>query len=483
MDLPRPERSAPDAQRDPPDTPVPAPEPAGAAPDIAGAAGPDAGSPPATAGAGQPDPEVDLGRRYFFRSLSREAIQTAAMVMGAATALQRGTATATNQLLGLVAEPPAPAAEPLPGFATAPAEPGVGFTRPYRLVDDELLLVDQRRLPEQLLEVSCLTGVDVAAAIRDGAVRGGPVLGLVAAYGTALTAARVRDASPYMRSATLHGTLGALRSARPAARAIDAALDRMERRWGEIGEDADPDLLARELRAEAEAIALQAQTDHALLGRHGAELLGQPAERPLEVLLHGTVGPLGGGGVGTALSVVSAVVGAGRGVHCWVCEERPSLHGARVTPWELQQADLPHTLVADGAAGWLFAQGQLEAVLVSVDRVARNGDTAAPLGTYPLAVLAARHGVPLYACAPLASFDPEAARGDALRAEERSADEVLQVLDRRSAPLGTRVRNPSVDVTPGELIAGFVTEAGILRPPYERTLAGAVGTGATGERS
>jgi methylthioribose-1-phosphate isomerase len=206
----------------------------------------------------------------------------------------------------------------------------------------------------------------------------------------------------------------------------------------------------------------------------GLALLPQPDGRPLQVLTHCNTGPLAAGQFGTALGVVQAAHHAERPIHVWVDETRPYLQGARLTAWELKQAGVDHTLLADGAAASLLAAGSVDVVLVGADRIAANGDTANKVGTYPLAVLAARHGVPFYVVAPLSSVDLSTPDGAAIPIEERAADEVATVRGVRIAPLGTRVYNPAFDTTPAALVTAFVTEAGVLRPPYAGSLAEAV---------
>jgi methylthioribose-1-phosphate isomerase len=189
-------------------------------------------------------------------------------------------------------------------------------------------------------------------------------------------------------------------------------------------------------------------------------------ERPLQLLTHCNTGPLACGQFGTALGVVQVAVHQGRQVHVFVDETRPYLQGARLTAWELAQAGVGHTLIADAAAGWVFTKYTVDAVLVGADRIAANGDTANKIGTYPLAVLAHRHGIPFYVCAPLASVDPETAIGAVIPIEERASDEVTSVRGMPIAPASTPAMNPAFDVTPNDLITGIVTEAGVFRPPF-----------------
>ncbi len=335
--------------------------------------------------------------------------------------------------------------------------------------------MDQRRLPEELVEVSCESAGDVAQAIREMVVRGAPALGQVAAAGLALAAGRATLTKPYARRAILRGSANALVNARPTAVAVRWATNRMLARYAELGElHDDGPAIAAALRAEAEAIIDEATLDHATMARLGVGLLPVPEGRPIRLLTHCNTGPLACGQVGTALGVVQALAADGREVHVYVDETRPWLQGARLTAWELGQAGIPYTLLANSAAGWLLATGDVDAILVGADRIAANGDTANKVGTYPLAVLAARHGVPFYVVAPTATLDAEAADGSQVSLEMRSAGEVTSFAGRRVAPAGAAAINPSFDVTPADLVTAIVTEAGVLRDPYRPAIADAI---------
>jgi methylthioribose-1-phosphate isomerase len=435
---------------------------------------------------GQPDaPSVDLARRRFFRSFGREALQTAAQIVSAAAVLQRNSFAATSQLLSGSTDPDDPIGQ-LPGTEAAPSKPvppATPFRSPYRYREGEVTLVDQRRLPGELVEVVCHTGPEIAASIRGGVVRGGPVLGQVAAYGVLLAAERTRASGEFIRAATLHGTINALRSARAASRIMEVALDRVLGAWQAVGETAPGDAVVDAIRAEAQAIADEAMLVHAAIGRAGAAVLPSPIDRRLEVLVHGPVGPLGGGMLGTAVAVLHELRVQGRDVHVWVPEERPSFHGARITAFELARFEIAHTVTSDAAVGSLIARGRVDAVLLGAERIARNGDLSAAIGTYPIAAVAARHDVPVYVTAPLRTLDAGAADGWQFAAEEGTVDELADVNGRRVPPGESLVFNPTLDVTPAALVRGFVTEAGVLAAPFEPTLAAALhGPGAAGPR-
>jgi methylthioribose-1-phosphate isomerase len=428
----------------------------------------EAGSTPA----GTPKPGADLGRRGFFRAFAGELFQTAATVAGAAQALQRASAEAASAILD-------PGAAGLAGGAVAvPADvPGAphGFRTPFREEVGVLYLIDQRRLPDALVEHPCRSAGEVAFAIREMIIRGAPAIGQAAAIGMALTAEKMRDSRPYARRATLRGSANTLIGTRPTAVNLRWAVDRMIARYEAIGDlSEDGDAIADALRAEADAIVFEATTDHGRLAGFGLEVLPIPGEGPVRILTHCNTGPLAAGQFGTALGVVQAAHAAERPLHVWVDETRPYLQGARLTAWELAQAGVAHTLIPDMAAGHLMARGEVDVVLVGGDRVAANGDTANKVGTYTLAVLAARHGIPFYVCAPTSSIDLDTADGSAIPIEERKPEEVTQVRGIRLAPPGTDVRNPAFDITPAELIGGIVTEEGIVRAPFEAGLRDAV---------
>jgi methylthioribose-1-phosphate isomerase len=439
-------------------TAAPAPAAAGAEP-VAAAADSLAAEPPGP----------DLARRRFFRRFAGEVVQTAATLVGTAAALRETSAQAAQAILD-----PERGAEllggPGLGVVTTPAgDAPAGFRTPFRYgpTDDVLLVIDQRRLPDELVEFEVRSAVDAAYAIREMIVRGAPAIGQVAAIGLALSAHRARHQKPYARRANLRGAANALKAARPTAVNLGWAVDRLMARFEAVGGvEADGEAVARALKDEADAIVWEATIDHGRIAEFGLAELVRPEDRPLRLLTHCNTGPLACGQYGTALGVVQAAHHAEWPLHVWVDETRPYLQGARLTAWELKQAGVPHTLIADVAAGYLLSRGEVDAILVGADRVAANGDTANKLGTYPLAVLAQRHGVPFYVVAPLTSVDPATPDGSSIPIEERAASEVLQVRGRSIAPPDTAARNPAFDVTPAELITAIVTEEGALRPPF-----------------
>jgi methylthioribose-1-phosphate isomerase len=427
----------------------------------------------------QPAPEgpvddgADLGRRRFFRQFAGELFHGAAGVVGAAQALQRASAEAAGAILdpgsvalGGPAVPAVPAAPP----------PPTGFRSSFHESPGVLHVVDQRKLPDVLEEYDVRSASEAAFAIREMIVRGAPAIGQVAAIGLALTAAKARTTRPYARRATLRGAATTLKNARPTAVNLQWAVDRVMAAYEAVGDLSDDgDAIADAIRAEVDTIVFETTDDHGRLATFGLDALAFPEDRPLRILTHCNTGPLACGQFGTALGVVQAAHHAGRDIHVWVDETRPYLQGARLTTWELAQAGVPHTLIADTAAGHLMARGEVDVVIVGADRIAANGDTANKVGTYTLAVLAARHGIPFFVAAPISTVDLGTADGSAIPIEERKANEVLLVQGVRIAPAGTDVRNPAFDVTPADLITGIVTEEGVVRAPFGEGLAEAVG--------
>jgi methylthioribose-1-phosphate isomerase len=311
--------------------------------------------------------------------------------------------------------------------------------RILRLEDDAVVILDQRRLPDEEVELVCRTTQELAEAIRTLAVRGAPAIGIAAAYGYAAAVRRGEDPDEAARL---------LAASRPTAVNLAWALAEM-RRW-----DGDPAERARAIHRDEVERCRQ-------MAGHAATLL-EPGAR---ALTHCNAGGLATGGYGTAVGALRAAWEHGLLAHVLVDETRPLLQGARLTAWELEEAGIPHTVIADAAAGLMMARGEVDAVLTGADRIAANGDTANKIGTYPLAVLAAYHGIPLYVVAPSSTVDLATATGVEIPIEERAGEEVTT----RFA-----ARNPAFDVTPAELIGAIVTEHGVHQAPYSLSLAGAV---------
>jgi methylthioribose-1-phosphate isomerase len=309
---------------------------------------------------------------------------------------------------------------------------------PIRWRGDRLELLDQRQLPEKTVYVSCRTAAEVAQAIRDMVVRGAPAIGCAAAFGVVLDKGRDEAFDVLARS-------------RPTAVNLFWALERMRK--------------AKDLRAEAEAIYAEDLAANREIGRLGAELIRSRAR----VMTHCNAGALATAGYGTALGVIRS--SKHKDITVIANETRPYLQGARLTAYEMVQEGIPCTLITDSMAGHLMSKGEVDVIVVGADRIAANGDVANKIGTYALAVLAKRHGIPFYVAAPLSTFDLKIPDGSHIPIEERPAAEVTGYGGERWAPQGVSVRNPAFDVTPAELVTGIICEKGIASPPNPQTIA------------
>ena len=310
--------------------------------------------------------------------------------------------------------------------------PGAGDIDPRRIVrleEDAVVLLDQRRLPLEEVELRCATSEEVADAIRTLAVRGAPAIGVAAAYGLALAVAHGEDPETAYRT---------LAESRPTAVNLRWALDAMRA-------DPTPERAAGIHADEVERCER--------MGAHAVELFPRDAR----VLTHCNAGSLATGGYGSALGAIRAAREAGRVSHVWVDETRPLLQGARLTAWELERLGISHAVIADSAAASFMARGEVDLVVTGADRIAANGDAANKIGTYALAVLAHHHGLPFVIVAPTSTLDPSTPTGAAIPIEERDGAELTERFP---------ARNPAFDVTPAALIAAIVTEDGIHRPPF-----------------
>lgn len=339
--------------------------------------------------------------------------------------------------------------------------------------EGKLHIIDQTKLPGAFSTKVLESYRDVIEAIQRLEVRGAPAIGIAAAYGAALAAeevARTRVPSP---KRWLEGALSELASARPTAVDLGWAIGRVRRVVEET--PGSPGDIAAAVLAEADRILAEDLEKSRRMGEAGAALL--PDE--VCVLTHCNAGGLATGGYGTALAVIFAAHVAGKRIRVIADETRPLLQGARLTAWELQQAGIPVTVICDGAAPWLISRGEVGVVVVGSDRIAANGDVANKVGTLGVALAAQASGVPFYVAAPTSTVDLATATGEEIPIEERSGDEVVRPFGMRIAPEGVSVRNPAFDVTPARLVTAIITELGVHRPPYERSLAmvGMVGRG------
>lgn len=321
-------------------------------------------------------------------------------------------------------------------------------------------IVDQTALPDAFVTRDLDTVDQMAEAIRALRVRGAPLIGIAAAMGLVAGLRDQRGAPRAQFLARLDALAAELEATRPTAVNLPAALSRMRR--VAAAAPGDGSALWERLSAEAGALLDEDRAMCRRIGEHGLPLIPPGAH----VLTHCNAGALATGGIGTALAPVYVAHEAGRQVHVWVDETRPLLQGARLTAWELQHAGIPCTVVTDGMAGALMRAARVDLVLVGADRVAANGDFANKIGTYALAVLALHHGVPFYCAVPSSSIDPATATGDAIPIEQRDRAEVTMFAGRAIAPAGTDAWNPAFDVTPARYVTGFLTDRGLLRPPF-----------------
>ena len=325
-------------------------------------------------------------------------------------------------------------------------------------------LIDQTALPEKLAYVDMADWRDVAEAIRTMVVRGAPAIGCTAALGMALGARGIIADSRATFLRRLDGMAETFRAARPTAVNLFWAVDRLLDVAAQT--EGNPVDIKDALLREARKMLDEDIEANRRMGRLGASLM--PATG--NVLTHCNAGALATVGYGTALGVIRAGVESGKRIHVYADETRPRLQGMKLTAWELQRDNIPVTVIADNMAGMLMRQGKVDCVVVGADRIASNGDTANKIGTYSLAVLAKHHNIPFYVAAPFSTIDMKLSSGAQIPIEEREAVEMTHVEGLRVAPEGVAVLNPSFDVTPGELITAFITERGILEPPFERSL-------------
>ncbi len=343
---------------------------------------------------------------------------------------------------------------------------------PYEAIrwrDGSLAVLDQTRLP-WAVEYHPVADLDAACeAIRTLRVRGAPAIGIAAAYALALEAAAATDLDPASARTHVEAAAAALAETRPTAINLRWALDRALAASVDAATASD---LARAILEAARAIHLEQRAADEAMADAGARLL--EGARAATVITHCNTGPLATGGGGTALGVIIEAHRRGLVSDVLVDETRPRLQGARLTAWELQQHRIPHHVIADGAAAGLLASRAVAAAFVGADRIAANGDTANKVGTFSLALACRYHDIPFYVVAPRSTFDLATPSGAAIPIEERDPEEVLAVEGARLAAPGASALNPAFDVTPADLVTAFITEAGVLRPPYERTLAGAL---------
>jgi methylthioribose-1-phosphate isomerase len=321
-----------------------------------------------------------------------------------------------------------------------------------------VVMIDQTRLPREQVFVTCSTYQEVAEAIRSMVIRGAPAIGVAAAMGVAIGVLKTSPDEFEKICATLAAT-------RPTAVNLFWAIERMKKVYESVRHqpiESIRDTLVR----EAQQIRLEDIGINEAIGRNGADLVPDGKT----VLTHCNAGALATAGYGTALGVIRAAVESGKKIDVFADETRPFLQGSRLTVWELQQDNIPATLITDNMAGHFLKSGRIGCVVVGADRIASNGDVANKIGTYSVAVLAKENGVPFYVAAPVSTLDLTIASGEEIPIEQRSAAEVTHVSGIPLAPEGTVVQNPAFDVTPNRYVTAIITERGVAHQPYTQSL-------------
>jgi methylthioribose-1-phosphate isomerase len=339
---------------------------------------------------------------------------------------------------------------------------------PVQWTDEGVKMLDQRLLPMEEKWLMLKSYAEVADSIRDMVVRGAPAIGVSAAYGVALGAKQFVGTNADDLEDEFEYICDVMGKTRPTAVNLFWAIDRMKRAFAKAKADGrSVGEIKQLLIDEAKAIHDEDIEAQRLIAQFGGELIEDNAT----VLTHCNAGALATGGVwGTALGVIRGAVHQGKKVSVIADETRPYLQGARLTAWELLKDDIPVTLITDNMSGHLMKKGRVQAVVVGSDRIAANGDVANKIGTYMVAVLARRHGIPFYVAAPLSTVDLNCPTGDDIPIEERDTREITHVREIQLAPEGIDVSNYAFDVTPNELVDAIITEKGVARKPYEESL-------------
>jgi methylthioribose-1-phosphate isomerase len=334
-----------------------------------------------------------------------------------------------------------------------------------RWEDGIVRMLDQRLLPEKEVYYDYDKCSEVAEAIRKMVIRGAPAIGISAGFGLALTAFHNQSNHAGKLLAELETSANELRNSRPTAVNLFGAIDRI---MGLVlrGNYLEAGQIKKMVVTEAQKIADEDIKMNKSIALNGQQFIPDHAN----LIHHCNTGALATGGYGTALGVIRAAHESGKKVHVFVDETRPRLQGARLTSWELKRLGIPHTVIVDGASGYIMRNNKIDACLVGCDRIAANGDVANKIGTYNLALVAFAHGVPFFSVGPTTTIDLTIASGDNIPIEERSEHEVTHVGETQVTPNGVAVENPAFDVTPAKYITAIITNAGVAFPPYEKSL-------------
>jgi methylthioribose-1-phosphate isomerase len=324
---------------------------------------------------------------------------------------------------------------------------------------DRVKILDQSQLPQKETYLELKRYQDIASAIAGLKIRGAPAIGVAGAYGLALAALKIKTRAKGDFIKELRAASQDIAHTRPTARNLFGAIDRMLK-VAEAGKDVEE--IKKALVTEAIRIHDEEAEATLKLSRLGAGLI----KDGFSILTHCNTGALATAGYGTALGVIKQAFEQGKKIKVLATETRPLLQGARITAWELKQANIPFRLITDSMAGYFMGRGEVDCVIVGADRIASNGDTANKIGTYTLAVLSKEHKIPFYVAAPTTTIDPSLASGEEIPIEQRSPEEVTRIQGVRIAPEGIEAANPAFDVTPHRYITAIITESGIIRKPF-----------------
>src|SRR3989338_7758947 len=331
--------------------------------------------------------------------------------------------------------------------------------------NNSIVMIDQRLLPNEEVYRTYTDYLDVAEAIREMVVRGAPAICVAAAMGIALGASQINAKGRKGFVKEFEKICKVMASTRPTAVNLFWAIDRMKR-GVKANTGMSPDEIKERLVKEAKEIHNEDIEINKKMGRHGSKLIKNKAT----VLTHCNAGALATAGYGTALGVIRAAIEDGKKIKVFVDETRPFLQGSRLTAWELMKDGIDTTLITDNMAGYMMKKGLIDVVIVGADRIAANGDVANKIGTYSVAVLAKEHKIPFYVAAPISTIDLNIKNGDKIPIEERDIKEVTHIKEIPIASPGIKVRNPAFDVTPNKFVTAIITERGIVRKPFEKSL-------------
>jgi methylthioribose-1-phosphate isomerase len=338
-----------------------------------------------------------------------------------------------------------------------------GKIEPIEWLGDRVRILDQTKLPQKEVYLELSRHQQMAKAIKELKVRGAPTIGVAAAYGLVLGALQIKTENSTEFLNRFHTAVDTIKSTRPTARNLFKAVERMEL---SIAEEKEVKIIKEVLIAEAVKIHREEIAATQKLSEIGAALL----KNGDTILTHCNAGPLATTGYGTALGVIIRAHQQGKKIKVYATETRPLCQGARLTTWELQKAGVPVTLITDSMAGYFMNRGEIHCIITGADRIVANGDTANKIGTYTLAVLAKENVIPFYIAAPTSTIDISLKTGSDIHIEERSGEEVTKIRGMQIAPDNMPAANPAFDVTPNTYITAIITEKGIVRKPYKKSL-------------